>query len=498
MEQPSRLTTDNFVSLSFENGLFKNAYDPFVISKAGQELDLTEDKLRLLPEKLSINFLLVAHPLQEHFKAWFSASCKKYANYTLFRFLNLFAAIDIPANLNGPEEISEAIENYYKRFMQDDNKATEKSSLRGMYAWFVEEGFPYFDEDFYDFYLSTLKFGTDDGKGLDVLMELPDRGPLTFKEQNEFRDAMTNVDLQSLSTQELQGFFALKIGQLLGIRDVQVIGLQFSDLKKSESGAFSIDVKRAKQRGSNPRRTPKKTRPVTPVLIKLVDMLEKRYMAEAKTSFNKSWHVVCDFSKGRKSYPTGERTSYVTFKNRRILFEEYLNLGFKVTNRRLRKTFCTRLIANGTPLKVVAELMDHSDLQQLEVYYRHTHHIAQKLDKVLCEEAREIIDAFNGKVIKQGEESQAGQQIFAPVSDFQLTLIGSCGSGKPCSLNPPLACYGCKSLEAFEDADHKSVVDHMVNEIKRVFGEQHAIEILQHKNFLAAAQLVEKLEEGSL
>jgi hypothetical protein len=65
-------------------------------------------------------------------------------------------------------------------------------------------------------------------------------------------------------------------------------------------------------------------------------------------------------------------------------------------------------------MSVVAELMDHSDLQQLEVYYRQSHTVAKKLDDVLRSEAMDILDAFAGKVVTPDNASKRGQGIFAP------------------------------------------------------------------------------------
>jgi hypothetical protein len=62
----------------------------------------------------------------------------------------------------------------------------------------------------------------------------------------------------------------------------------------------------------------------------------------------------------------------------------------------------------------------------------------------------------------------------------------------------PLSCYNCSSLEAFEDVDHKAVVDTMVEEVKTAFGDAHAINILQHKNFLAARKFADMFDRGEL
>jgi integrase len=380
------------------------------------------------------------------------------------------------------------------------NRPSQKSFLRGFYGWCVLYELPFFDDDFYDYYLEVKKFGSDEGKGKDVIIDLPNRGPLKVNELKNFKESISILNIAVMSCQQLQGLIGLKLGQILGARDIQVIKLQFKHYKKTSEGTQFIELPRAKQRGSKNNKVTKR-RPITKSLATLIDELKNRYERLANSPVLGEWHLICNLvSKGSKveSIPTGIRVLPITYRNKVKAIEKVLDLGFIVTNRRLRKTFCTQLIAKGTPLKVVAELMDHSDLQQLEVYYRHTHHIAQKLNDVLMQEADDIIDAFAGKIVTKEEVSQKGQEIFAQAEGQGLHLIGSCASRTPCALNPPLSCYGCSSLEAFEDADHKAVVETFVNESKRVFGKQHAIEILQHDDYLAASKFVQMLERGEL
>ena len=491
------LNTEKIATALFEQIDAQFSYDPYLITQTGQQLDLTKNKCQLTPERFSLNFELVHPLLRQHAKAYVSYACKKYANDSIRNHFRLLAEFTFLDDLSSEEDVSESVEKQMRDFMQSqDLDASGKSVLRTMYSWFVDGQFPFFDEDFFDLYLDVLKFGANEGKGKDVLMEMRDRGPLTIREQKAFNLAMKNVNVDDLSTIELQGMVALKIGQVLGARDTQIVRLQFKDVNVSESGAISLLVPRAKQRGYK-NNNQKKKRAITKTLYRLIMLLKSRYEQALSNSISQDWFILATL-KTRGEIPTKNRLTRLLFCSRRVEFERVLGLGFKVTNRRLRKTFCTRLIAMGTPLKIVAELMDHSDLQQLEVYYRHTHQIAKKLNDVLNSEAAEILNAFHGKVIKPEQISQQGQHIFAPTKDQSLHLIGSCGSATPCSLNPPLSCYGCSSLEAFEDADHKSVVEHFVEETKFRFGDGHAIEILQHDDFLKATRFVQMLENGEL
>lgn len=496
MQQNVVLSQERLATASFEFSDVQIVYDPYPVTQSGQQLDLTKSQCHLHPERILLNFDLIHPLLREHVKAWIAFACKKYANVSLSAQLKLLKMFNFPKNIADEHDISERIDEQVRDFMERDSGATRKSTLRIIYGWFVEEGFPFFDEDFFDLYLDTLKFGTDEGRGKDVIMEIANRGPLTLREQRLFKEAMSIIKPSELSIIELQGMVALKIGHVLGARDIQVIRLQFKHVGMEESGVPFILVPRAKQRGRKNNSQYKK-RPITNVVFNLIMTLKEKYQQALSSSIGGEHFLLCTL-KGGGGLPTEMRVTRIIFATRRLAFEAYMGLEFKVTNRRLRKTFCTQLIAKGTPLKVVAELMDHSDLQQLEVYYRHTHHVAKKLEEVLNSEARDIIDAFKGKILSPEQASQPGQQIFAPTKEQSLHLIGSCGSSTPCSLNPPLSCYGCASLEAYEDADHKGVVAGFVAETIAVFGDSHSIEILQNNDFLAATKFVQMLERGEI
>lgn len=482
--------------MQVQTGLLQQfAYNPFPISQSGQKLDLTQDRITLMPERETIFFDKISHQLREHARAWIAYACHRYSNYAIHAHHNVWRLLEITDNT--PEElIDESIQEIYRELMTSGRSASTKSILRTIYKWCVEEGFPYFDEDFYDYYLASLKFGTDIGKGLDVIMEIPDRGPLTLKEERLFISKLNSVSPETLSIHQLQGLVSLKCSQVLGVRSTQVMKLTFSDLQMSDQGVYTLKILRAKQKGVANNDVYKK-RPITKSLFRLITLLKSRYEDILQNEISGDWPIVADYN-DRTGRLVKQRVQIRTITHLSNQFRNAVGLGFQVTNRRLRKTFCSRLIAKGVSMSVVAELMDHSDLQQLDVYYRQSHKIAEKLEKVLRNEAADIIDAFAGKVVTRDNVSQRGQAIFAPSTQMNLVQIGSCGSEKPCPLQPPLSCYGCDSLEAFEDVDHKAVIDSMVGEMKKTFGDANAINILQDKNFLDASKIADMFDRGEL
>jgi len=482
-----------FVDFSHQNNELSISYDMYPVGLSGERYDLTKDFIHLKEHRQKVNFSLVDPFFVEHVKALTSFVIAKYSETTVFNYFNhikKYLVLDSTSH----EDIEDKVKDIFIDIVNNRSIAPEsKSYLRSAYRFFAEEDMPYFDQDFVDFYLDEIKFGSGN-KGLDVLVEMENRGCLKLSEQRKFKAEMTAMDYKSLPLIELQGFIALRIGQLTGARDVQVRKLKCQSLFKKTTDnktVYFIKVPRAKQRGqSNNNQTV--SRPITQRLGEQIEYLINIIHHHSESD---NHYLLCPLSANQKSI-SNKILSPQSLRLRILSLSSTMNLDFKVTLRRLRKTFCSSLVARGVSMKVIAYLMDHSDLQQLGVYYRQTHSVAKKIDVILRKEAGDILDAFAGKIIKFGEESLQGQAIFAPTKDTKLIQIGSCGSGKLCVLNPPLSCYGCKSLEAFEDVEHSEILDQMTANAKETFGNEHAIQLAQDKNFLAAGALIKVIESG--
>jgi len=493
-------TNIRYLDFNIEDEGKSISYNLNPISLLGNSYDLRKSTINLKEQRLNLNFSLLDKVFLDHAKALISFTLMKYSEttvYNYFKYINQYFRVTSASG----ESIDEQVNNIFIRVMNDKSVAPEtKSYLRSAYRFFAEEEMPYFDQDFVDFYLDEIKFGSGN-KGIDVLVEMKDRGCLTLSEQRKFKEAIGIVDYKLLSLVELHGFIALRIGQLTGARDIQIRklkGLNFFKKTVDSKAVYSLKIPRVKQKGqSNSQQTV--IRPITQKLGEqieyLLDVIRKHGVTDIDNHF-----LLFPIQFGSRGLISSKIHNKILLGDsllQRINFAvEKMNLDFKVTLRRLRKTFCSSLVARGVSMKVIAYLMDHSDLQQLGVYYRQTHSVAKKIDVILRKEAGDILDAFAGKIIKVGEESLQGQAIFAPTKDAKLIQIGSCGSGRLCVLNPPLSCYGCKSLEAFEDVDHSEILDQMTANAKDTFGNEHALQLAQDKNFLAAGALIQLIESG--
>ena len=487
--QSSNIKVINFPEFS---GNCDISYDLYPVSLSGKKYDLNQDFIRL-SEGGTMNFSLVQPIFIHHVKALISHILSKNAEITANNYFKHFKRY-LRVEEGSEDDIEDNLKMVFRNVVNDKSIAPEtKSYLRSAYRFLADEDMPYFDQDFVDFYLDEIVFGSGN-KGLDVIIQIKNRGCLTLSEQREFKEKLNALDINQLSLFELQGYIALKIGQLTGARDCQVRRLKIGNFVKEKvdgSVVYSLKIPRAKQKGQARNETVK--RPITKKLGSHIELLLKNYNQLAFIEDNH--FLLCPTNPSQTSISNKILSSGI-LSDRIIRLSNRLGITFTINLRRLRKTFCSSLIAKGVSKNVVAFLMDHSDLQQLDVYYRQTHSVAKKLNEILLKEAGDLLEAFAGKIIKQGEESLDGQALFAPVKDSKLIKIGSCGSGKSCLLNPPLSCYGCKSLEAFEDVDHSEVLDQLLVNAKETFGDKHALELAQNKHYLAAGALIKVIEGG--
>ncbi|MBX9770867.1 MAG: site-specific integrase [Undibacterium sp.] len=169
--------------------------------------------------------------------------------------------------------------------------------------------------------------------------------------------------------------------------------------------------------------------------------------------------------------------------------------------RRLRYTLATNLVKDGATQRQLAQILDHTDLQHVQVYFDLAGNIVELLDKALIGPYAQMLRFFKGDFIVPGQkavnEDDLGKHIpFIYIEDAQNIDLGVCGKHSLCALHPPYSCYKCPKFQAYLDADHEAVLLHLINEReekfrsadKRIAGQLDEI-------IFAVAQVVEKCKE---
>jgi len=144
---------------------------------------------------------------------------------------------------------------------------------------------------------------------------------------------------------------------------------------------------------------------------------------------------------------------------------DYEERQLRLSPRRLRYTFACRLAAQGAAPKVIAELLDHTDLQHVAVYVETAASLVDRLSATIDATLQPIIDRYMGKIIENYEDvSDSGEFSPIPGREFHGNFIGGiglCGSGSLCKLAPPMTCYICEHFLPRIDAPHERMLEEM-------------------------------------
>lgn len=138
---------------------------------------------------------------------------------------------------------------------------------------------------------------------------------------------------------------------------------------------------------------------------------------------------------------------------------------------RFRKTLGTRAAQEGYGELVIAEMLGHGDTQNVKVYVGIVPEIATRLDKQLARELAPIANAFSGKVLRNPQDAARAKDPSSQIVDYKHAKagVGSCGTTYDCHFNAPIACYTCRNFEAWPDAPHERLLDHLLSERERLW-----------------------------
>jgi hypothetical protein len=141
-----------------------------------------------------------------------------------------------------------------------------------------------------------------------------------------------------------------------------------------------------------------------------------------------------------------------------------------ITARRFRFSIATHMAEEGASLFHIAEVLDHSDTQNVRVYVETSSSITDPVANATDSALQPLVRRFQGRII---DSSRQSHDPVIPASAPHLGIdhmdvggIGLCGldfSEGPCRLLPPISCYLCPSFVALSDGPH----DQMLNSIER-------------------------------
>jgi integrase len=142
-----------------------------------------------------------------------------------------------------------------------------------------------------------------------------------------------------------------------------------------------------------------------------------------------------------------------------------------LTPRRFRSTLATEMARDGASRERIAEVLDHTDLQNVDVYVETASFVVDQLGERFDQIFDPLLQRFRGKIVDSNAQQALptvppklipGDIVHLPTAPLNVGGIGMCGRDVRkdglCQLAPPLTCYPCEFFAAFRTGPHAEVL----------------------------------------
>ena len=348
-------------------------------------------------------------------------------------------------------------------------------------------------------------------KGEAVLTMDPNHGPFTDIEVQSIQSGLEKTF--SNGSISLENYILANLYMLLGQRSVQYAALKVCDVgvSRTRDGAplYTLRIPRAKQRG-HLTRTEFKDRVLIPqigeLLVEHANQVHSEYAdrfadpAEAPLfpSRRSSGNEPAGFKFHRT--PGALSESLERTVNKLNVVSERTGQPINITATRFRRTVGTRAATEGHGELIIAELLDHSDTQNVGVYVEAVPGIVERIDRALAMQLAPLAQAFAGVLIE--DESQATRasdptsRICDPRFDASMKPMGNCGKYGFCGSLAPISCYTCSNFQPWLNGPHEAVLSALLSERERLLtSSDMRIASINDRTILAVAEVVRRCEE---
>ncbi len=343
-------------------------------------------------------------------------------------------------------------------------------------------------------------------KGEAVLTHDPIHGPFTDMELESLQSSLDRAYVSGEVDRE--GYLLAYLFMLLGQRPVQYAALKVRDVglayAKDGTAVYTIRVPRAKQRNQLSRAEFKDR-----VLIPQVGELLVHYSKEVLATFHRLLPDPSDAPlfptrRRRGGEPDGfeyHRTTQTIADllertlRRLSVMSERTGQSLHITATRFRRTVATRAAVEGHGELIIAELLDHTDTQNIGVYIEARPEIVERIDRAMAVYLAPMAQAFAGVIIdNESLATRAGDpssRVCDPRFDASMKPMGNCGKHGFCGFLAPIACYTCLSFQPWLDGPHEAVLDYLIGERDRLATQTDLrIASVNDRTILAVAEVV--------
>lgn len=356
-------------------------------------------------------------------------------------------------------------------------------------------------------YLEETKFKSN-SKGVAVLTMDPIHGPFTDLELESIQSAINNSYAKNkIKTED---YILVWLFMIYGSRPIQFAQLKVKDViavkqKENDLEVF-LNIPRVKNRKVV--RSEFKRRLVPVALASLLkdysNNIKERVKniltdpREAPLFIGKKLVEINDENNHVMNYHQTSADIEQKLKNILKVLQlksERTNDYMHITPTRFRRTIGTRAAIEGHGSLIIAEILDHTDTQNAQIYVEATPEIIERIDRRIALELAPIAQAFAGTLVKDKTKAIRADDpeadIINPSADKTCTPTGKCGSYSFCGQMSPLACYTCSSFQAWTDGPHEAVLEYLIKERNRLLEvADYRIASVNDKTIMAVAQVV--------
>lgn len=362
------------------------------------------------------------------------------------------------------------------------------------------------DKSAYSFFYEVKLKGNI--KGGAVLTMSPTEGPYTDLELERIQTAINNSYAKNDIKQE--DYILIWMFMIYGSRPIQFAQLKVKDVIVSTQNDSSIEViiniPRAKNRMKARSEFKKRIIPnsLSGIIKDYRDIKKQQFVPYLKDTEEAPLfaHKIKESTSSQKDYNLKYHSNSNDIRERLNIVFNKLNLISERTGEkmnisavRFRRTIGTRAAQEGHGELIIAEILDHTDIQNAGIYVQSTPEIIERIDNAIALQMAPIAQAFAGKLIKdktsalRANDPEAG--IVDPSIDHSCKEMGKCGSFGFCGLMAPIACYTCSSFQAWADGPHEAVLSKLLNDRDRLMKiTDYRIASVNDKTILAVAQVV--------
>lgn len=391
----------------------------------------------------------------------------------------------------GADSINTTVLINYRAQLDRENE-WKLATVRGfLYKWY-NLGYPGVGDEVIDLLKGWTLRGNIKGDAVKRLD--PNEGPLTDNELLAFNEGVVRAFEQAkLKLSELAICLLLSH---TGRRPKQVIHTKIGDLdgtklnKKGEP-MFLIHIPRAKQRGEVFRDS-FKTFAMTLELWTVLNAqrkdvilsIERLLGYELQDVDRAALPLFPDMRAFKSIESVKELRSLLTTDNLHLQTSEVtaalklaVDVGQITSERtgepmtlvatRFRYTKGTRAAREGFGKMVIAELLDHTDTQNVDVYTQNVPEHAHALNKAMALQLAPYAQAFQGVVVDSESDAKRGGDLASRIK-FKGQNTATCGQYGFCGANAPIPCYTCQHFQPWLEGPHEEVLADLFAEREQV------------------------------